>query len=106
METRELPELAGTEKQIAWAEDIRARILARMDGAGPPDHEAGAKFTAVAEALLPGLNSARFWIEAFGDAHYPDSPADLMPCATAKCIISAAHLVMPEAVEATIMQMR
>lgn len=33
METNELPALTGTEKQIAWANDIRARFIAGLDAA-------------------------------------------------------------------------
>lgn len=33
METNELPALIGTDKQIAWANDIRARFIAQLNAA-------------------------------------------------------------------------
>jgi len=68
----ELPELAGTEKQIAWAETIRQKILSRVDGI------MNVKSTDEREALLPGLDelqqieSARWWID-----HRDIAPRDL-----------------------------
>jgi len=59
----ELPALAGTEKQIAWAEKIRQDVIARAEGC-----IYGRVPEAERETLLPGfdelqqIESARWWI--------------------------------------------
>lgn len=64
----ELPALTGSEKQIAWANDIRAKVFAEWDarvaefGAPDPSIPAQAKVIAAYEQLL-AESSAKWWID-------------------------------------------
>ena len=60
-----LPELIGSEKQIAWAVQIRVQKLRELDALKSriqPGSEGEAKFAETIEILLRNVGS-RFWIE-------------------------------------------
>lgn len=73
MTTADLPPLAGSPKQIAWAEDIRAQALVEIDKfrAGMAAHVAQHPETAVEEAannaaldqVIAAHTDARWWID-------------------------------------------
>nr|DAS58929.1 MAG TPA: hypothetical protein [Caudoviricetes sp.] len=62
----DLPALVGTEKQVAWAETLRAEIFKEVADlekkAGKPAAEADGKF-AEFFVWLKGQTEARFWID-------------------------------------------
>lgn len=66
-----LPELEGSPKQIAWANDIRTKFVADFNmhlaerGAGPADDPRMAPILA-GFAEIPNLVDSRFWIENRG----------------------------------------
>ena len=65
----ELPELQGSEKQIAWAEKIRHATIENLftglfrNPKGAPESFSQAREVALIEAL-PKLDSATWWIES------------------------------------------
>ncbi|QIG78219.1 hypothetical protein BIBE0010001c01_00033 [Bifidobacterium phage BigBern1] len=63
-----LPALEGTDRQVAWADDIRDEVLdeARNDRDGWADHGAAEEQIAAADriiAWLKGQTSASWWID-------------------------------------------
>jgi hypothetical protein len=57
-----LPALAGSDKQVAWAQKIRAQFLAKVDGMAP----APAALADQAQAVIAQLRArgdAKFWID-------------------------------------------
>lgn len=80
--TETLPELVGTEKQVAWATDLRPAIIARVErirdqmlaqsaehGArqGTPEQlEAGTRAIAAYARLVSRQTKATFWIDCRG----------------------------------------
>lgn len=62
-----LPPLTGTEKQVAWAESIRARIMKELDDELAAGLAAGEQITEEGQMLIDTLmaqTEARWWIDA------------------------------------------
>ena len=57
-----LPELTGSEKQIAWARKIRVKCLADIDAFGV-QHKPNAERWTAAKAHLAVKTSSSFWID-------------------------------------------
>ena len=58
----EVKAMKGTEKQIAWANDVKARIMSALDAMSNTDRKA--EFDALI-AWLNGRDSAAWWIETW-----------------------------------------
>jgi fumarylacetoacetate (FAA) hydrolase family protein len=57
-----MPALSGSEKQVRWAEEIRARVLAALDSAAQEMGATPKQLAAVRDVLL-GQTSAGWWID-------------------------------------------
>ena len=64
-----LPALTGTEKQVAWAEEIRAALIAKLEGATMKGSEAARQMAReYLELLLLRETEARWFITTRGEA--------------------------------------
>jgi len=78
-------EMKGTEKQVAWANDIRERVVKLQNWMveNVTDLKVSKKYPESKETVFNKINEvlqndqAKFWIENFGDVRSTDNLADV-----------------------------